>query len=198
MRDALYEESAVCQNSASEKRKYTIFHIISIGMIVAAVIYGMLSINFVAFILAQDVSGISKVINCVAWFLPLLSFIGFAILFFKLKRRYNVSFDYLFVQDELRISKVFNEKKRKFQITLKCDQILKIGMCENGSFERTCAGIQGKPRVMTSNTEPAEGKIMIYVLYPSAGGKTVYVLECRKQLLEYLVLAAGRNKWEDK
>ena len=42
----------------------------------------------------------------------------------------------------------------------------------------------------------AEGKIFIYLLYSSSIEKRVYVLECRKELLEYLVFAAGRNKFE--
>ena len=59
------------------------------------------------------------------------------------------------------------------------------------------AGLQGKKAVpLTPNNEPAEGKIFIYLLYSSSIEKRVYVLECRKELLEYLVFAAGRNKFE--
>ena len=80
--------------------------------------------------------------------------------------------------------------------TFKADQILQIGYVDSASFERTIAGIQGKKAIpLTPNREPAEGKMFIYLLYTSSVGKKVYVLECRQELLEYLVFAAGRNKF---
>ena len=76
---------------------------------------------------------------------------------------------------------------------------VKIGYVESASFDRTIAGMQGKkPVLLTPNREPAEGKMFIYLLYSSSVEKKVYVLECRKELLEYLVFAAGRNKFESK
>ena len=100
------------------------------------------------------------------------------------------------MQDELRITKVFSGKKRKHIVTLAADHILQIGYCEGASFERTYAGLKGdKPQIMTPNSEPAEGKDFIHILYSSQAGKTLYIIECRKAMLEHLVLAAGRNKF---
>ena len=110
-----------------------------------------------------------------------------------------MSYDYTFVEDELRVTKVFNGKSRKHIRTFKAEQILKIGYVDSASFERTIAGLQGKKAIpLTPNQEPAEGKIFIYILYSTSVEKKVYVLECRKELLEYLVFATGRSKFESK
>ena len=52
--------------------------------------------------------------------------------------------------------------------------------------------------ILTPNREPVEGKIFIYIHYSSSIEKKLYVLECRKELLEYVVFAAGRNKFDPK
>lgn len=200
MRDAFYEESAISQRGASEAKKYTVLHVISIICCVLAALHAFFSLTFVPKIIndckTQGVGAGAMAFQLIWWFLPLIMLVGMFFFFWKWKKRYNVSYDYTFVEDELRISKVFNGKRRKFIITLKADQILKIGLCENDSFERTVSGNQKKVRYMTPNREPSEDKSMVYVLYSSFIEKSVYVIECRKQLLEYLVLAAGRNKWE--
>ena len=75
--------------------------------------------------------------------------------------------------------------------------MLKIGYVERDSFRRTLEGVRDKKAVyLTPNREPAEGKMFIYILYSSSIEKTLYVMECRQQMLEYIVLAAGRSKFE--
>ena len=197
-RSAFYEESAVSTREKSERRMYQVFHIASIVVLVIAAFLVLLSLTFVPGIISDpELTGTEKAVNLVVWFLPILMLVGFFFLFRHIKRKNNLSFDYTFVEDELRVTKVFNGKSRKHLHTFKADQILKIGYVENPSFERTVAGLQGKKAVpLTPNNEPAEGKIFIYLLYSSSIEKRVYVLECRQELLEYLVFAAGRNKFE--
>ena len=110
-----------------------------------------------------------------------------------------MSYDYTFVQDELRVTRVFNGKTRKHLLTMKADQMLMIGYADTDSYERLIAGQRNKkPTYLTPNGEPAEGKIFIYIHYSTSIGKTLYVLECRKEMLEYVVFAAGRNKFTSK
>lgn len=200
MRDAFYEESAISAKSAVEAKKYGILHVLSVICCVLAAFHAFFSVIFVPNIIndckTQGYGVGTTVFQIIWWFMPFIVLVALFFFFWWWKKRYNVSFDYTFVEDELRISKVFNGKRRKFIITLKADQMLKIGLCENESFERTVSGIQKKVKYMTPNREPAEEKSMVYVLYSSSIEKSVYILECRKQLLEYLILAAGRNKWE--
>lgn len=196
MREAFYEESAISRKSATEAKKYTVLHVISLIFLVAAAIQLFFSFTAVTSYIASY-TGFALAFALVQWFGLIAVLVLLFFLFWKMKKRYNLSYDYTFVEDELRISKVFNGKKRKFLITLKSDQILKIGLCENDSFERTIAGFSKKSIVYcTPNAEPAEGKMFIYIIYSSTMGKTAYILECREMLLNYVVRAAGRNKFE--
>lgn len=194
-RDALYEESAQPVDSKKQKRWYTTFQVIFILFVIFTVIHAFLCVLTLPTVIAT-LKGAALAYSLIMWLLPLVLLGLTAFLFFRIRLRFNQSFDYLFVQDELRITKVFNGKKRKHIITLEADHVLQIGYCEGTTFERTYAGLGGKkPRFMTPNREPAEGKEFIHILYSSSMGKTLYILECRKEMLEYLVPVVGRNKF---
>lgn len=195
-RSALYEESAFSADERRERRWYQIFHIASYIFLAMAVIMVFLTIILLPSMIDQE-SGAALARGLIGWFLPLLLFIGMFFLFWKIKRRFNVSYDYTFVEDELRVTKVFCGKSRKYLVTLKADQILKVGYADRESFQRIKAGLRGKkPIYLTPNSEPVEGKIFIYIYVSSSIENKLYVLECRKDLLEYVVFAAGRNKYD--
>ena len=81
--------------------------------------------------------------------------------------------------------------------TLKAEQMLKIGSCEKESFRRTQAGMSKKQiLVMTPNEEPAANKEFFYILYSTTMEKVLVIIEARREILEYLVRAAGRSKYE--
>ncbi|MBD5636541.1 MAG: hypothetical protein HDP28_01795 [Clostridia bacterium] len=194
-KDALYEESAQPVDAKKQARWYMTFQVLCIIFAVAAVIYLFICIMVLPTGL-KGVKGTALVLSLVLWLVPLVALVLSSFLFFRVRRRFNVSYDYLFVQDELRITKVFNGRKRKHIVTLDAEHIMQLGYCEGTTFDRTYAGLNGsKPRIMTPNRDPAEGKEFIHILYSSSVGKTLYILECKKEMLEYLVLAAGRNKF---
>ena len=199
-RSAFYEESAISTRERKEKRVYMVFHVASIVVLVIAGFLVLFSLTSVPAILSDtELDAAGKAISVVLWLLPILSLVGFFFLFRYIKRRNNLSFDYTFVEDELRVTKVFNGKSRKHLHTFKAEQILKIGYVDSASFDRTVAGLHGKKAIpLTPNEEPADGKMFIYLVYAFSSDKQVYVLECRKELLEYLVFAAGRNKFESR
>lgn len=203
MKEAFYEESASSLRSVSEAKMYTVFKVLAIVMFVGAALIVSFAFNYVPFILAATVDEAgavnvaARIFNIAAYFVFFALVAGSAAIFWLFKNRFNVSYDYIFVEDELRVSKVFNGVKRKFFRRLKCDMMLKLGKCENDSFVRTTAGMTKKQVVyLTPNREPREGREFFYILYSSSAEKTVYILECKTELIEYIVRAAGRNKWE--
>ena len=194
-KDALYEESAQPINAKKQARWYMAFHVLFILFSVATVIHLFVCIMVLPTGL-KGVKGMALAFMLIVWLAPLAVLALTAFLFFRFRLRFNVSYDYLFVQDELRVTKVFNGRKRKHVVTLDMDHILQIGYCDGDSFERTKAGQHGaKPKLLSPNHEAADEKDFIYILYSTSLGKTLYILECKKELLEYLVLAAGRNKF---
>ncbi len=201
-KEAFYEESAVSTRAGKEAKIYMVFHITSIIFFILAGLHLSFSFNAIAMWTSGDepATGWSLAILCVIWFGLAASLIGIGVAFFFLKRRFNLSYDYTFVEDELRITKVFNGKRRKHLVTLEAERMMAIGWAESDSYDRAIAGLSRKQvKVLTSNREPAEGKTFLYIVYSSAvTGKTVYVLEARETLLEFIVPAAGRTKLERK
>ena len=201
-RGLFYEESAGCLREKREVKMYKVFFILAIIALLIGIILLVFALNIVpGYWLNEEISKEmetpTRIVGVVMWVGLVLSFFGMAFAFWKLKNRFNQSYDYVFVEDELRITRVYNGKRRKFIITLRSEEILKIGWVERDSFENTLRGMQGKkPQIMTPNREPAEGKEFIYILASISGEKTLYVIECRQTLLEYLVAVAGRTKLE--
>lgn len=204
IKDAYYEESAACQRERAEARLYTVFKVAAILSFVILGFFAVFAFSWVDIVLTGTVNEETGAVNTAARIFNFVTYFGFAalvlgagLLLWFLKNRFNVSYDYIYVEDELRISKVFNGKKRKFLRTLKCDQMLKLGKCANESFGRTCAGMGKKQIVyLTSNKQPAENKEFYYILYSSSIEKTVYIVETRTEMIDCLVRVAGRNKWE--
>lgn len=203
-RDALYEESAQSQRAKTEAKMYMTFHVLSLVFLALTILMLIVFVTIQLPILigytpedSAPISTLDRFLSALLYLAPVL-FSGLGcFLFFWFKKRYNVSYDYLFVEDELRITKVFNGKRRKPLVKLQADKMLKIGYCDRDSFERTISGMDRRSvKYMTPNREPSEEKLFLYILYSSPAGKTVYVIECREIMLDYLVFAAGRTKFE--
>ncbi len=199
IREMLYEESAVSVNAMKEEKINKILTIVAIVFLVLSVFYlFFFGLPAISMALADEELGTVGIVFNILFslsFFVMGVLIAVFLLFFK--RRYNVSYDYHFVEDELRISKVFNGRRRKHLRTLKADQMLKIGSCAKESFQRTQAGMDKKQiLVMTPNEEPAKGKEFFYILYSSTVEKVLVIIEARREILEYLVRAAGRSKYE--
>ncbi len=206
IRDAYYEESAACNRSQKEAKVYTACNIISIIFFVLAGIQLFFAVSNIAAAFSayrlpagneEAITGSQLAFTILSWALFVLAPLAVGLALFFFKRKFNQSFDYLFVEDEFRVAKVYNGKKRKYLKTMKCDQILKIGKCENGSFERTCAGLSKKQIVfLTPNKIPAENKNFYYLLYSSTIEKTVNIIEAKAEMIDLIILAAGRSKWD--
>ena len=195
-----YEESATCSNSAREVKIWKIYHVVQWVFIVLAGLTAAL-----AFMLApamieaclKEKNTPALIFTLVTWIGGIGSLVLIAVMLWRLKLKRNVSYDYIFVEDELRISKVFNGKKRKFINKLKADHILKIGYCDRPSYETTSRGYDKKHiKFMTPNYDAAEGKFFFYIVYSTSVEKSIYIIEAREMMLEYLLRATGRNNFE--
>lgn len=196
-RDVLYEESATCNAEGQEKKMYMFFLVLSVIAFSIAgiwILYSVMAIQ--SYLFGQNYTAFGKIFGVVRQIAVAALLLGLGVLFWFIKKRFNRSFDYTFVEDELRVTKVFNGRSRKYLMTVKADQILKIGWCDKRSFEDTQRGLRYKPVRLTPNKTPAEEKEMIYVLVSGTLGNKLYVLECRRELLELIVRAASVTKLE--
>lgn len=196
--DIFYEESAGNQNAQRGKRIYNIINVISIIFVVITVFFGFMGIMTIPTCSPEsfedvdmDAYRLMKVF-CVTCLFIALFFGLLAFYLTRLKRLYNVSYDYAFVSGELRITKVFNVNKRKLVATLDCKDIIQIGKVDSPSYERYAAAPDTAVVYCTSNKEPAADKAFIYIL-AAYNGKKLFVLECRELLVAHMLKFVKRS-----
>ena len=194
-REGLYEESASTLKSVQEAKLNQFFKVVAIVFFVLVLVAGFLSFRVIGGAV-DEMEGLPRFFVIVTWTLLILALLGVGLVFWFVRNRLNVSYDYAFVEDELRVTKVYNGRRRKYLVTLQADHMLRLGWCDRESYQNALRGLDGKPIRLTPNKTPAEGKTFVYILYSDSISKKVYVLECREALLEHLVFAAGRNKLE--
>ena len=181
--EAFYEESAKSVNSAKEEKNYKTTNVISYIFLAIGILGVFIGISYI------------KVTLLLFWAFLCLPFFVFWFIFYKLKYRYNVSYDYCFVSGELRISKVFNFGKRKGLVKIDVADIIQIGDVDNGEYERFSNEPNVKTVVCTPNSEPSDDKFFMYMLVEKEG-KTLYLLECRELLLMNIMKFAKRSALE--
>ena len=196
--DIFYEESAVNRNAKRGAKAYAVLNIISkICLVIACfgLITGILNISTGSTEgLDEEAKQLVSALRffCIAGFvvggLSLLSFFYFS----YAKSLCNVSYDYVFVTGELRISKVFNVNRRTLVALIDSNEMLQIGRVDSDSFTRLRSDPSVREIVCTKNKETDDGKDFIYVL-TTHNGKTLYVLECRETLVAHMLKFVKRT-----
>ncbi len=186
--DVLYEESAVNANAAKGEKRYKILNLFTWFFGVLALIFAILFvIGLVSFLMAMSAikaeDRAAAIGSLIFYFMMITLFGGPWLACFLMKRKINVSFDYTFVSGELRISKVFNVNRRKFLYRIDAESIQKMGDADSPSFDRVISDPSVKKIVCTPNAEPSGGKFFLYIVTSESGGRRVYILECREELL---------------
>ena len=191
MQDLFYEESVLTQNERSEKTKYYVFKTFSVVSYVIAVVWGIVMLMTFPF-----GSG-NVLINILFVLIPLALFIASGIIIGKFKDRFCVDYDYTFVSGSIRFSKIIKNVKRKNIIKFEVQSIEKIGYYGNSFFDRYSAMSGIKKHILTSNTEPAEGKNFYYMVVNSGGQKYLFVLECTETFLHNILKFSNRTIFDD-
>lgn len=187
--DVFYEESAVTKDAEKAAKKYKIVHILSNVFLALGIIMVLFGFN-----MPLGGEGANPLVSFLIWILFVCSwFFVMWFCLFKFKQRFNVSYDYVFVSGELRISKVININKRKLVTRLQSEEILQMGDMESQSFEDLQNTADVKLVVCTPNAEPMEGKFFMYIYTAIEGKKLLYVFECREELLMHVLRYARRS-----
>ena len=182
--EGLYEECSKPIDEIKSSRKYTTIHVFSQIFLWIAII--------------MLFAGLFIFPTGVIWFflIECVFFVVLWLVFNKWKSGVNVSYDYCLVSEgELRISRVVNVDSRKLVVKIQCEDILQIGDIDNGNYERLASDPNTKTEICTSNEEASENKFFMYILVENEG-KKLYVLECREQLLVYIMQYANRSALE--
>lgn len=202
--DLLYEESSVSQNAKKGQRIYKILNVIFWIALVIGIIGAIGCLMNIPFG-SLPANATPEQQEAYALTLAMCQFSGFIAFFFLsiaistgiIKKRVNVSYDYIFVSGELRIAKIFNINRRKLVVRLFPEDFLQVGDIDNASYDRLKADPATKEIVVTSNATASEGKFFMYILAAAgAGKKQLYVLECREELLINILKFTKRGTLE--
>ena len=201
--DIIYEESAASQNAKKGEKWYKVVNAIyKVALVLAILCFVFLLMNLPfgkpgAGATEEQAQAYAMVVSFAILFgFATLFFASIAVSSFLIRRRLNISYDYIFVSGELRISKVFNVNKRKLVVRLEPEHIIQLGDVENASYERFKSDPTTKEVVVTPNYEAAEGKFFMYVYANDGTGKKIYVLECREELLVNILKFVKRGTLE--
>ncbi|MBR2870696.1 MAG: hypothetical protein IKB98_04905 [Clostridia bacterium] len=173
MQELLYEETVQCTNIKSEKIKYNLLLLLGVLSFFLAVVWVFVIIYF------MNING-NWLLNLIFHLIPLAIFIATGIFLFKLKNKFCVDYDYIFVSGSIRISKVINNSIRQTIYRFNCSQLEKIGPVNSDLFNQFISQPGARLKYLTSNNTPAENKSFYYFKLNYNSVNTILVLECSK------------------
>ncbi len=182
--EVFYEESSIAADAKKAATKYKIIHILS---------NVFLAIGILLIVIGFNVPSENPVQAFIGWLITVCSWFFVAwFCLFKLKQRFNVSYDYVFVSGELRIARVINTTRRKFVARLQPEDILQLGDVDSDSFEEFVGDANIKKVYCTANMQPTDGKFFMYILVHE-DKKKLYVIECREEMLMHYLKFVKRT-----
>ncbi len=195
---AFYEESALPARRMHEENKFKTFRALGAVLLIAFGFAVILSFFFVNYIVGSTFSSGEKAGFLAAWFAAVVAIGGFGFFFWFYKNRCNVSYDYVFVEDELRVTRVSGNGKRRLMARIAAERVLELGWAESEAFARAKEEFAGRMEILTPNKTRGEEKEFYYIVYLSEFEKELVVIEAHSRLFEYLVRVAGGSKLQRK
>lgn len=183
MREDLYESTAAPQNLKMQKWLYGLYNVLFIICCVVAFL-------IVFLIFSVDMKAIPSLL-----FLLGLVAISAAIFYF-IRRKLLLYFDYTYISGELRIIRVINGKTRRKFLIVQCKDIYRLGKVGSATFEKLRATPGIKLKKATPNGLDAQNQLY-YLAAKCAGENVLIILECEEELLSYIVSYSGRSIIEE-
>lgn len=191
MQEIFYEESVDTHNQASAKRRFMVYRIFSVVSFVFAV-FAFLTLLYGVPIDTDEGFTAPVIISLVVWLVLMAAMIALGIFFARKKHAFYLSYDYTFISGDLRISKVFNNRRRKHLYNVPTDRIIRIGRVGSESYEKLKKSPDVKEDICTPNTEADDDKEFFYIHAQTNVGKKILVLECRIQLIYTVIRFINR------
>lgn len=195
MQEIFYEESVSMHVPKPAKIRYitfTVSGILCILFAVFAVVYVWLIFNMPIEEDAEiDIGAFFR--SLIPWAVLFVIMVVGAVFFLIKRHSFYLSYDYTFVSGELRLSKVFHERKRKLLYRLSEERIIKIGKVGSESYKKLKASPDIKEDILTPNDTAAEDREFYYIQANTNVGKRLLVVECRQQLIVTIVRYMNKN-----
>ena len=185
MQEIFYEESVSMRDERPAKVKYTVFTVCAIISVLMS-LFGLLLMWIFMFTPVekdQVVTGKMLLFGLLPGIIMLvIGGVSAGLLFFR-RHYFYVSYDYTFVSGELRICKVYHNRKRKLLYRLSPDKYVKVGKYGSDTYNSLKRSPDLKEDVLTPNSTPGEDKEFYYIQAATNVGKKLLILECREEML---------------
>ena len=192
MRELFYEESAKIHNEKGALRKYYIFKTLSIiSYVLMAVWIFVIFIGFDFRVFNEPILVI--IVSILYYLIPFALFLSSGIILGRLKNKFYVDYDYTFVTGSVRISQVIKNYRRKSVLVFDVSSIEQLGKVGSETYDKYAASPGIKKLILTSNTEPEEGKDFYYLIVSSEGSKKLLILECSEIFLVNILKFANKS-----
>lgn len=173
MIDVLYEETVENLNLKKAHKKYMTFKILAILFYLLAGVLAFVTLFSKVPETNEDIIGL-----VVMTVIPFVLLIIFGIYCTKIKYRFVISYDYVFITGSIRVAKVLNNVKRKPMFSFNTQDIVTLGKYGSETFEKYVLGKEYKVTILTPNKECAEGKDFYYLAANVDGEKKLLIFEC--------------------
>lgn len=200
MREELYEESVRSKNEKGKQMICKFLLGLSVAFAALALLFAWRFMGSVVDFVngMEDEDGAQMYyIYCLINTIIILGSAAIAIVCFIFRNRANVGYDYSYVSGSITVSKVYNDRARKFYCSFTSEEVLKVGKVGSETYQRLKQDRNNREVMATPNKTPSVGKNFYYVQISTEYGKRIYVFECREKFMVLLLQGAKRGTLEE-
>ena len=188
MRDIFIEDSAKVKNESKQKSLYNSFTVLAIFFFVVAFIV----FSYIITTTLDKLNEENILLFILLYCLPCLIALGIGIVFWLLRNKFYVEYDYSFTSGAFRVSKVIMNKKRKFVVKFDISEVEKVGEIDSETYKNYLKINTNKKILLTNNKTPMDGKAFYYFAVKQNKTKNIYIFECKKEFIIQIVNYKGR------
>ena len=189
MREDFLEDSSKVQNESKQKNKHYACFVFSIVFFVIAFIIFSLIITTVL----DKLSASNILLFLVAYCLPLIVFTGLGFLFWLLRNKYYVEYDYSFYSGSFKVAKIIMNKKRKLLCKFSSTNIEKVGVFDSETYKNYLKMPNVKKFLYHANKKQSDDKNLYYIVVKQNKIKLLYVIECKREFIVGVINYSGRS-----
>lgn len=145
------------------------------------VVCGMVAIFAVTGVLGTDYET-GRMIFRLPSLLVALAFGGLTFLLFRVKDECRVEYDYAFTNGNLDVSKVMNERRRRYLCAMDTKDVISCGPAQGPAFQKAL----NEPGVKTHNWFVNREAKLTFFYFQKKGAKHVIVLELNDEMLSVI------------
>ncbi len=182
LQEIFYEESSILIDDGKATKKYYLYKILSVFSYIFLFFYILIALLLLDFSFISS-GFVSILINLLIIIVPSGCFIFSGVFFGVKKNRQYVEYDYSIMVDQICISKIIKNAKRKQVSKFGASSIERLGKYGSETYFNYEKTPNIKRKVLTMNSRPADGKGFYYMVVNFYDEKQLLVFECTEMFM---------------